>query len=59
MDESIKTDFIEWFLSLPNVDETLVDENSTKEDGRFSDSVIQMGYESFIAGYGYGKHSRI
>ena len=45
-----KRHFIDWFLSIPDVDETLVDEHAQNADGFFDETVnaLWSGYKAGV-----------
>ncbi len=50
----MKAHFINWFLSIPDVDETLVSEEAQSIDGFVDETVITL-YDGFKAGFDCGK----
>jgi hypothetical protein len=55
-DHDLINAFEDWFLAIPDVDETLIDAVDT--DGCYTDKTIIGWFSLFKAGYGYGKISR-
>jgi hypothetical protein len=54
MEHKIKQAFIDWFLSIPDVDETLVDDHSTGPTDGFHDETVQTLYMGFKSGFSAG-----
>jgi hypothetical protein len=50
----IKEKFIEWYLTIPDVDETLIAEGQ-QAHGCFRDYTVMALYEGFKAGYASGR----
>ena len=54
----LKERFIDWFLSIPDVDETLIAEENQDLDG-FCDEIVQALFSGFKAGFASGQVCRV